>query len=177
MMLQRTKAEQVQPVYEEFVSRFPSADEAAQASQATLNKLLKSLGLEWRMKTIRQLVKTLAKRNGEIPSSFDELIELPGVGDYVAAAFRTLHLNKSATLIDANIVRLYGRYFGIETGPETRRDRRFRAFATAVQPLRNIRTFGYALLDFTRGVCTQRPRCIVCPLRQGCIFWKKAEKK
>src|SRR6267142_2280787 len=122
MMLQRTRAEQVQPIYETFVRRFPSPLEAAHAPAADFRKLLRSLGLEWRIRTIRELVTTLAKTTGEIPSSSQELIELPGVGDYVAAAFRTLHLNKSATLIDANIVRLYGRYFGVKTGPETRRN-------------------------------------------------------
>lgn len=170
VMLQRTRAEQVVPVYKEFVRRFPSPRDAARANPRSFSRLLKPLGLEWRARSIRNLVKILAKRSTAVPSNIEALKTLPGVGDYAAAAFSTLHLSKPATLIDSNIVRLYGRFFDFKTGPETRRDRHFRLLADCVQPVSNARAFGYALLDFTRSICTPKPHCDICPLNEMCHY-------
>lgn len=170
VMLQRTRAEQVVPVYTEFVRRFPLPTDAAMANAASVSKLLKPLGLSWRARFLRRLVKAIAKNDCELPNSFDELKKLPGVGDYAAAAFSTFHTPLSATLIDANIVRLYGRFFGMKTGPETRRTKRFRNLARCVQPRSDARVFGYALLDFTRSICTPRPHCDICPLIRMCKY-------
>lgn len=172
VMLQRTRAEQAVPVYKEFARRFPSPSSAVQANSRTFLRLLKPLGLAWRARSLRTLVKVVAKNGGSVPHSFDELKELPGVGDYAAAAFSIFHLDKPATLIDSNIVRLYGRFFGLATGPETRRNKQFRLLAHRVQPTSNARSFAYALLDFTRSVCTPRPRCNICPLRKTCHYAK-----
>ncbi len=170
VMLQRTKADQVVPVYSEFVRRYPSPAVAANEKPGVLEALLKPLGLAWRARIVRALAKALAQRRGSVPTGQEALRELPGVGDYAAAAFCTFHLRQPVRLIDANIVRLFGRYFGFETGPETRRARWFRVLAQRVQPRKDAKAFGYALLDFTRAICTPRPRCDICPLRRRCTY-------
>lgn len=116
------------------------------------------------------IVMALKEAGGVVPTTMDGLKKLPGVGDYAAAAFTTFQLNASTTLIDSNIVRLYGRFFGFATGPETRRNRAFRSLAAIVQPRRDGRRFGFALLDFTRSICTPRPHCDICPLRKRCVY-------
>jgi A/G-specific adenine glycosylase len=170
VMLQRTRADQVVPVYQEFIKRYPAPNVAASEDAGVVERVLQPLGLEWRARIIRRLVNTLSESSGHIPTTIGRLQALPGVGDYAASAFRTLHLGKPTRMIDANIVRLYGRYFGHVTGPETRRARWFISLAEQVQPSRNARAFGYALLDFTRSICTPVPRCDICPLREKCLY-------
>lgn len=170
VMLQRTKAEQVVPIYAEFVRRFPTARSAARVERPAFEKLLRPLGLKWRVRAIRNLCIAIARSGGKVPTTIHHLRQLPGVGDYASSAFSTFHLNTPSTLIDSNIVRLYGRFFGFETGPETRRSRHFRSLADLVQPRRGASRFAYALLDFTRSVCKPRPRCGICPLRRMCHF-------
>ena len=170
MMLQRTRAEQVVPVFDKFVKRYPSASSAAREHRSTIKRLLIPLGLIWRGQNIRISISILAKAGDTIPSDITELRELPGVGEYAAAAYTIFHLRKRARLIDANIVRLYGRFFGFKTDPETRRKSWFRAFADSVQPRNELPDFGYALLDFTRSICAPRPRCDICPLRLRCSY-------
>jgi A/G-specific adenine glycosylase len=172
VMLQRTKAEQVAPIFSEFVRRYPSPEKAAHDSPKRFIHLLKPLGLLWRAKTMRALVVRLAsEKSTQIPSDMPRLLRLPGIGDYAASAFLLFHRRRPTLLIDANIVRLYGRFFGLETGPETRRDPRFRRFAQHTQPPNSsAKTFGYALLDFTRSVCSPKPHCDICVLRKMCSF-------
>jgi A/G-specific adenine glycosylase len=170
VMLQRTRADQVVPVFEEFARRYPTPLHAISAPSRSFTNLLRPLGLRWRAKALRSLSRTLSKRNAGVPSTLYDLKRLPGVGDYAAAAFNTFHLESPTTIIDSNIVRLYGRFFGFKTGPETRRNKAFRVLADKVQPLKKGRSFAYGLLDFTRAVCTPRPHCAICPLRNKCSY-------
>lgn len=170
VMLQRTRADQVVPVFEEFVRRYPTSLHATRSPARSFTNLLRPLGLRWRARALRNLSRILSKRSVGVPSTLDELKRLPGVGDYAAAAFSTFHLESPTTIIDSNIVRLYGRFFGFRTGPETRRNRAFRVLAGKVQPTKNGRLFAFGLLDFTRSVCTPRPHCVICPLRNKCSY-------
>lgn len=172
VMLQRTRAEQVVPVYAEFVRRFPSPRDAAHANATSFLRLLRPLGLIWRARFLHRMVKVIAQNNGVVPHAIEKLKLLPGIGDYAASAYCTFHAKSSAPLIDSNIVRLYGRFFGVKTGPETRRTRRFRLLAEYVQPPSGAKAFGYALLDFTRSICTPRPHCDICPLAGACKYPK-----
>lgn len=170
VMLQRTRAEQVVPVYTEFIRRCPLPRDAARMGANSLFKLLKPLGLAWRARFLRRLVKAIVGNNHTVPETLEELKKLPGIGDYAAAAYCTFHTSSPAPLIDSNIVRLYGRFFGFKTGPETRRTKQFRLLAQHVQPRSHARAFGYALLDFTRSICTPRPHCDICPLAVACRY-------
>jgi A/G-specific adenine glycosylase len=170
IMLQRTRATQVVPVYCEFARRFPTPRHASLEKSSRFQRILKPLGLRWRARILRELSIALSASGGKVPTTLGRLRALPGVGEYVAAAFCTFHLKTASTLIDANIVRLYGRFYGFETGPETRRNRTFRALADLVQPRKDARSFCYGLLDFTRKVCAPKPQCDICPLRQMCHY-------
>ncbi|MCU0514082.1 MAG: hypothetical protein MUE40_16115 [Anaerolineae bacterium] len=165
VMLQRTRAEQVVPAYNAFVQRYPTpAHLAADPDSA----VFATLGLHWREPLLRDLARALADR--PVPQTLPELLALPGVGDYIAAAFCSLHLGQPATIIDANVVRLYGRFFGFATDGETRRKRPFIALAQQMTPPENARAYNYALLDFTRELCTVTPDCPRCPLRPRCAY-------
>jgi A/G-specific adenine glycosylase len=157
-------------VYEAFIRRYPTPAALAKATLPELESVLRPLGLRWRAKHVLALGRTLDDRGGEIPGDVEALLDLPGVGPYAAAAFSSFHLGRRGVIVDSNVVRLYGRLFGLATDGETRRDREFRLLADRITPRRSHHDFNYALLDFTRTICRPKPRCGVCPLRTSCRF-------
>ena len=165
-LLQRTKAEQVVPVYQRFKKRFPNAEVLAKARRREIFAVIKPLGLAWRAKFLKQLGKRIV--DDGIPDNFEDLRQLPAIGPYAAGAFLSLHSSIRSPIIDANVVRLYGRYFGFQTGPETRREKWLWALAEVLTPERTFRDYNYALLDFTGAICKPVPLCNTCPLRFRC---------
>ena len=109
ILLQRTKADQVVPVFNNFKKQFPTAALLAEATEAKILEVIKPLGLAWRSRFLKQLGSSI--KDG-IPENSEDLKKLPGVGPYVAGAYLSLHRKKRSTIIDSNVVRLYGRFFG-----------------------------------------------------------------
>ena len=168
ILLQRTRAEQVAEVYDQFRARFPTAAELAHASLYDIEKSISSLGLSWRAKSLSALGRRLTELNEAIPVGRKELLDLPGVGPYVASAFLSLHMGVRACIVDSNTIRVYGRYFGFATHPETRRAQFVWQLSDRITPIRVYRRFNYALLDFSRTVCKPTPRHEHCPLVDRC---------
>lgn len=165
IMLQRTQADQVVTVYLEFCAKYSTPEEFLADSDSNV---FETLGLIWRNKVLKSLARVLIDR--AIPSEKKALLELPGVGDYIASAYRSFHLGTTDRIIDSNIVRLYGRYFGFLTHAETRRQNWFIRLVERVTPNRDVRKFNYALIDFTRQICKANPLCESCNLRQRCCY-------
>lgn len=171
ILLQRTRAEAVADVYDSFFARFPTPEALGGASEEQVRDAIASLGLLWRAKHLPALGRELAELGGEPPEERAELERLPGVGPYAAGAYLTLHRGKWAPFVDANIVRLLGRFLGFSWDGETRRKRWLielvdELFAAGVDPV----STGYGLLDFTRDVCSRSPQCSSCPLASRCNF-------
>ena len=163
------------PVYIELVSAYPEPDHVASLSVGEIERIIYPLGLHWRASLIKQLAESIA-RTGEIPARLEEL---PGVGAYIAAAFRTLHLGQRAVLIDSNIVRFVCRLNGAKYEAETRRKRWLFALCDELTPSSDTQTFNYALLDFAMQVCAPKPNCAECPLSRECCFakWSNYSRK
>lgn len=167
IMLQRTRASNVVPVYERFAERYPTPIDLALAGQKELEEVIRPLGLLWRAPLMKALGEALAQ-TGRVPRTLDGLTALPGVGPYAAAAYLSFHVGGRGVLIDSNVVRWLARLTGRPFDPETRRKRWLRDLAERMTPARNVRDFNYAVLDFTMTVCTPGvPRCAVCPLNTG----------
>ena len=163
IMLQRTRAEQVSPVFRRFAARYSEPKFYVDDSDA--NVFLK-LGLPHRNQQFRALNAAVALHG--LPATKADLLELPGVGDYIASAFLSLHLGIREPLIDSNIVRVYGRFFGFRTDGETRRKKWLRDLADAITPKLKHRQYNYSLIDFSRVICKPRPRCEDCPVKRKC---------
>ncbi|WP_166000829.1 hypothetical protein [Bacillus sp. Cs-700] len=168
IMLQRTNAHQVIPAYLKFIENYESP--YSYLSDQSSN-VFENLGLRWREKVLKNLAIELTNL-GFIPEEKQELLNLPGVGDYIAAAYRSLHLNNPDTIIDSNVVRLYGRLFGFKTTPETRRKQLFKELAERMTPDSDHRLYNYGMIDLTREICKYKPDCKVCPLQSECKYYK-----
>jgi DNA (cytosine-5)-methyltransferase 1 len=171
VLLHQTDSKRVSRIYNSFINRFPTASVLAEADVRSVRKQLLSLGLAYRARRLKELARTLVRRyDGNVPSTFEALIELPGVGPYVARATLCFAFTKPAPLLDVNFARVYRRFYGVITyDKRPDRDRVLLELATASAPRRDVRNFGYALLDFAATVCTENdPRCRCCPLRRRC---------
>ena len=173
IMLHKTRAEQATPIFQTFVERYPTLDDALNEDPDKIRELLKPLGLRWRTEKILELIKLLHINEGVIPNTKEELLELPGVGHYAANAFLSFHLGIRAPITDTNAVRLWSRIFGFRPNKGTYRAKRFLELVEKITPVYDFKEFNYAVLDFTRTICRAKPLCELCPLSDQCESVKR----
>jgi A/G-specific adenine glycosylase len=177
VMLHRTQASQVAPVYKHFVERYPDVSTLAQTKRKELRKVLYPLGLHWRIDLVHDMVSDLIDRfHGRVPRKKTDLLFLPGVSEYIASAVCCLAWNQRQPLIDTNTVRVIGRLFGLEIKDSSRRNRRFRDLIAALVDPDEPRAYNYALLDLAERVCMKKrlPDCFNCPVRKYCMYGAQA---
>jgi A/G-specific adenine glycosylase len=175
MMLRRTQARQVEDVYNHFITRFPDVRSLDQAPEEEILKLVYPLGLDWRAANFKKLAHEVAiHHEGNVPRDRKALLNLTGVGPYVADAVRCFAFGELATVMDTNTVRVAARYFGFSFNPESRRRVPvIRAVSTLIDST-NPASSNYALLDFAAIVCRSRdPDHSICPLAPRCAYLSK----
>jgi len=172
MMLRRTKADQVKQVYEQLFTEYPDVEAVANAEDKKLEQIFYPLGLKWRTPAFALVAREVRERyQCKIPETKQELITLPGVGEYVAGAVLSIAYGKKEWIVDSNIVRLFRRYFGVRTSKEGRRDKHVIEMAKIYASGRNPRKANLAILDFTALICTPRkPDCEKCALKRNCHY-------
>lgn len=170
ILLHRTRALQVVPVYEELVEKYPTVTDLADAPVDTLREMLYSLGLRWRVDLLHQMATELTVRHGgKVPLDVELLGSLPGVSHYIACATTCFAGDAPAAIADTNTVRVVGRLFGLRTNDGTRRNKRFRRLLDELLDEENPRAYNLALLDLAEAICTPRkPDHERCPLREFC---------
>jgi len=174
VMLQRTRAEQVVPVYLEFLGKFPAVGDLAKARPEDVGPFFARLGLRWRAGRVIEMARYIAERlGGRIPCDRDVLLRVPMIGEYIADAILAFACGEDIAVVDANVVRVIGRLFCIKPRGEGRRDPAFRSTANAMVPRGRGREFNWAMIDFAALVCRPgRPECGACPLRDLCLYAK-----
>jgi A/G-specific adenine glycosylase len=174
ILLQRTRANNVIPVYETFIRHFPTPEKLAEASVEDIEAIIYPLGLRWRAPLLKKLGESLVQTHGEIPRSYEKLLELPGVGPYVASAWLVFHGGGRSVIIDANVVRWLCRLVDQPMNGETRRKKWLIALAEKMTPAENNKEYNYAVLDFTMEVCGLIPGCAECPIGANfCLYRRK----
>ncbi len=173
VMLHRTQAKQVLPVYENFILKYPNIIELSKATKKDLNDSLYSLGLNWRIDLLYTMVMALNERfSGRVPIEREDLLSLPGVSDYIAGAVRCFAWNLPEPILDTNTVRIVGRMFGLEIKDSSRRSRQYWNLIEALVDPDEPSSYNYALLDLANNVCLKKrsPDCLRCPVLQWCKF-------
>jgi len=172
ILLHRTRANQVIPVYIDFLERFPTIAALSEANIEDVKKILYPLGLSWRTELLHKMALEIMKKyEGKIPSKTKELEALPGVGHYIAAAVRCFCHGYPEVLLDTNTVRIIGRFFGIKKTDGSRRSRQFRELYEPLIDQKCPREFNYAMIDLGALVCKPKnPICSICPLSKKCKY-------
>lgn len=176
IMLQRTRADQVAPIYTEFITRYPDVPSLANADEKSLKKLLWPLGLHSRAGVLYKMAKDIRDRfDGKVPFQRDQLRWITGVGDYVAGAVLSVGFGRPEGIVDANVVRVFSRFTGMQFSGEPRRSPEMVALAQIYADSRVARKANLALLDHAALVCRSRnPLCKTCPLRNHCDFYERS---
>jgi A/G-specific adenine glycosylase len=170
LMLRRTQARQVIKIYEDFSAKYPDVYALATAPAEEVARSLFSLGLAWRVPAFQQIARALVEQyEGMVPSSYDALVALPGIGDYVASAVCCFAFYQAIIIVDTNTVRVAGRLFGVPTHAESRRRKPVRALLQALLDTEDPTSYNYAMLDLAALICTPtNPDCPACPLISYC---------
>ena len=173
VLLKRTTATAAARVYEDFLSRFPSPQHIVSASDEELVEALASVGLQrQRAHSMKQLAAwILSKHGGCVPRDLEELLEVPGLGNYSATAILSFGYDIPAAVLDTNVERILNRVFG-NTLPPRPSWTLLREVATNLLPKDSHRHYNYGLLDLGRLICRYTdPRCGECPLASDCAFF------
>lgn len=170
LMLRRTQARQVVPVYNQFIVQYPDAQMLAEAFPEEVGRILFPLGLAWRVPAFQQIARILvAGHNGQVPGNYEMLTTLPGVGDYVASAVCSFAFQQAIPIIDTNTVRVAGRLFRVVTHAESRRRQPIRHLLKDLLDEQDSRAYNYHLLDLAALICSPaHPHCNSCPLVKIC---------
>jgi A/G-specific adenine glycosylase len=174
-MLQQTPVARVLPVWEEWLHRWPSPASLAAASPGDAVRAWGRLGYPRRALRLHATARAVVERHdGEVPSSYDALRALPGVGDYTAAAVASFAFGARVAVLDTNVRRVYRRVFdGSDelTASPTVAERRE---ALERVPRRRPAEFSVAVMELGALVCTARtPDCGRCPVARDCR-WRAA---
>jgi A/G-specific adenine glycosylase len=175
-LLQRTKASQVEPVYKKFIAKYPNVERLAKAKSSSVSKFTENLGLHKRSENFIKAAKFIDENySGRFPHDRERLLEIPGIGDYVAGAILTVCFNKPEYVIDSNIARFINRCYGLNLSGELRRKKQIINIAKQLFNYPNTRDLLFALLDFTSFYCQpSRPDHKKCSLNNVCNL--KAKK-
>lgn len=174
VMLQQTTVAAVKPYFAKFTATWPTVEDLAAAPQEAIMAAWAGLGYYSRARNLVKCARAVAEQGG-FPATEAGLRQLPGLGDYTAAAIAAIAFGQRAVVVDANIERVTARLFAIETPlPAARKS--IRAAADTITPDHRSGDFAQAMMDLGAHVCTNRaPRCMLCPLRERCAGYAKGE--
>jgi A/G-specific adenine glycosylase len=171
MLLRRTRAAQVEQHLPRILARFPDAAALAAAPLDEVEAELYSLGLRWRARDLSVASNQIVERHGgQVPLKVEELLELQGVGPYVASAVAATLTRRRVVLTDTNTVRVACRVAGIDRAGDIRRSRDVQEAITGLLDGPATVRDWWALLDLAAAICTPaRPCCAECPFRSLCV--------
>lgn len=170
-LLQQTQTATVIPYYERFLARFPRVRALASASLDEVLKVWEGAGYYARARNLHRAAQEIVTRfGGEIPSTVEELMTLPGIGRYTAGAIASIAFGRDVPVVDGNVTRVLCRYFKITADPKSARTQNaLWQRAEKLLPRGRAGDFNQALMELGATVCTPRaPRCDACPLARGC---------
>ena len=170
VMLQQTQVETALPYYERFIREFPSIEDLARADEARVLTLWSGLGYYRRARNLMAAARMIVEQHsGRIPSEYELLIGLPGIGQYMAGAILSIAFNKAYPVVDGNVRRVLSRVYGwIEENPEGLWEAASRIVRQAEPRLVN-----QALMELGAKVCSfKSPRCLLCPVQAYCVAFR-----
>ncbi len=172
IILQQTQVRQGLNHYLNFVERFPTVQDLAEAETDEVLLYWKGLGYYSRALNLHTAAKQIVfEFNGTFPATYNEILKLKGVGKYTAAAIASICFNEQIPAVDGNFYRVLSRLFAdnfdITSGASFAY---FSQMALRMMPAGSAGDFNQAVMDLGSAVCRPRnPECILCPLNDVCV--------
>ena len=192
VMLQQTRSETVAGYYSRWLALFPTLESLARSEQEDVLKAWEGLGYYSRARNLHRCARIiLEKWDGRFPDSEEQIRQLPGIGDYTAAAILSIAFAKPLGVVDGNVLRVVSRLLAERSpagiGPAERSPAvRSRVDCSRESLKKRVRSFVEAsFLDYHPGwinqawmelgalVCVPKPRCAHCPLSYTCRAYRE----
>ncbi len=177
LMLQQTPVARVLPVHEQWLERWPRPADLAAEPAGEAVRMWGRLGYPRRALRLHAAATAIVQRHGgEVPADHADLLALPGVGDYTAAAIAVFAHRRRHPVLDTNVRRVHARVLDGVEHPHASITRPERERAAALLPAddADAATWSAAVMELGALVCTaQRPRCGACPVAAQCA-WRAA---
>lgn len=171
ILLVQTFARKVVPVYEKITSTYPNFSSLALAKPDDIREIILPLGLLYRANLLIDIANNVTKSfDGRLPNNRKELLNIKGIGDYISSAIQCFVFNEPVPIVDANVIRVLGRVFGLVWPIRTAKQKSI-IYETARElvPKNGSQLYNYALLDFGALICKHyNPLCDECPLADNC---------
>ena len=177
-MLQQTPVNRVLPVWEVWMKKWPTPKHLAKAKKSDVIKCWGRLGYPRRALRLHESSKIITtKYRGSIPKTLPELRELPGVGEYTAAAIYSFAYGKRALVLDTNIRRVFARAIDGKEYASLTLNNKERTKREKLIP-REASLWAAATMELGATICTARsPQCEICPIAQSCVWRFKGYPK
>lgn len=172
VILQQTRVAQGLPYFERFVKTFPSIIVLAKADEKKVLRLWQGLGYYSRARNLHRCAKVVVRDfSGKFPQTFKELKQLPGIGEYTAAAIASIAFDEPVAVIDGNVFRVLSRVFGVDRDIGSNEGKKYFSFlANQLIDKNRPELFNQALMEFGALHCLPKnPRC------EDCVFSKSCE--
>ena len=172
IMLQQTRVEAVKEYYRRFMEALPDVKALAEAEEQELLKLWQGLGYYNRARNLQKAAKIIwEEKEGKFPDIYDEIRDLPGIGDYTAGAIASICFDQKKPAVDGNVLRIMSRLTEDRSDIKTAAvKRRFSAYLEKLYPDSNCGDFTQGLIELGALVCIPngRPQCDRCPVAEYC---------
>jgi A/G-specific adenine glycosylase len=171
VMLQQTQVDRVLPKYHEWLQKYPTLGQLADAPLQEVTETWRPLGYNIRPRRLHDIAReSVARFGGELPSDRETLLSFKGIGAYTCGAIRSFAFGQRAAILDTNVARVLFRVFVARGNPKAHAmKKRLWALSDALVPHKHVFDFNQGVMDLGATVCTARkPRCPVCPLRRMC---------
>lgn len=169
IMLQQTRASVVVEYFNRWMSLFPTIEALAKAPLADVLKAWEGLGYYNRARNIKASAEMLAAKGGTLPNTWEELLEIKGIGSYTAGAILSFAFHKKAPAVDGNVKRVVSRLFG-EEDPKTL-ERNTLSLLPDEEPWITME----ALIELGATLCQKKPSCQRCPLQKSCFAFQQGK--
>jgi A/G-specific adenine glycosylase len=175
-MLQQTQVATVIPYFNRFIKIIPSLEILAKIQNKKLIKLWEGLGYYSRARNLKKTAQVIIKNfKGKLPNNFEDLISLPGIGNYTASAILAIAFNKPYIPLDGNIERVLKRYLYLKKDNEIQKDNLIKKKSIFGTSSRSS-DYAQALMELGALICKPtNPLCNQCPISKKCKSLKKKD--
>ena len=170
IMLQQTTVATTIPYYRRFLKRFPTLQDLGNGLLEEVLCLWQGLGYYKRAHHLHRCARILLQDfDGTFPSSNQQLLTLPGIGPYTAAALSSIVFHKPIPVVDGNVIRVLSRVYGIDQTKVYEK-------AKQLTPHNDPGTYAQAIMDLGATVCMpKQPKCIQCPWQDHCYAFQTGQ--
>ena len=175
IMLQQTQVETVVPYFERWMEAFPSVSALAAADEQSVLSVWAGLGYYSRARNLMAAAGIVAREyNGAVPSDYEILRSLPGIGQYTAGAILSIAFNRPYPVVDGNVRRVLSRIYGWEQDSPRRLWEAADRLVQSAEP----RRINQAIMELGATVCSfKAPRCLVCPVQSACVAYRTGKQQ